>query len=145
MNALINSVIKHPLFRTGAVMVGILLLILLLMFGVPRGWNKFSNWWWQGGTEKLKQEADAASAEAQKWKGVTEELVKELEEAKQLYAEEKTKREAAEKILSEKRLATEAARDAYERAISAPAPTPDLSGSTDDLCERARRLGVSCQ
>lgn len=131
---------QHPI---GLTFVALTLLALLIFIG-PSACHKVSDSVWHKGTTKDEQAIKADEAEAQKWKKVADEALGRLEETKRALAEETAKREAAEKILADRHTSTKAAQDAYDRAVAA-APVPvDPNASSDDLCERARRLGVDC-
>lgn len=122
-----------------AVAITLLAVTMFFLFVVPRMWNR-----WTKPQTGIDQTTQFQIRDAEKNKAVADAALGELERAKADLAAEKQKREALEIILNDKSKTTESARKAYQDALNQPAPTPIVGESTDDLCARAKRLGIEC-
>lgn len=122
--------------------LAILIIALVFVFGT-KAWNGIGNRFHDVKVWIAQKEIKAAKDEAEESKKVTAASIAAFQEAKKMAEEEKAKREIAEKVLADKTKNTDQKLAAYEKAISAR-PTVTAPQSTDELCERARSLGIPC-
>jgi hypothetical protein len=120
-------------------LIALCIVAAFFMFVVPRIWNR-----WTKPTMGIDKTTQGQIREAEQNKAVADAALGELERAKADLEAEKQKRAALETILNDKSKTTESARKAYQDALNKPAPTPIAGESTDDLCARAKRLGIEC-
>ena len=142
MNHLINGAVNATwgrLSTAGKVIVllaaSIIVGLLLWQFGA-RAKNGVESWWFNLGVNQEQKEL-------QESKALASDLLKQLQVEKEVTALERGKRELAEKILADKTLDANEKIKAYEEALQKPLPASPV-GTTSDLCERAKRLGISC-
>jgi hypothetical protein len=122
--------------------LALLLGLVLWMYGA-KAVNHLSGWWYKRGTDNANSEIEKEKQSAEPYKQVAADALKQLAEEKQRTAEERGKRELAEKILADKSKTTNEKLRAYQDAIDR-APTVSPPASTDELCARAQTLGISC-
>lgn len=133
-----------PLWRI-PVLIGLGLLGFVLLSYVWAGaWNGVGNWWYHHSENAGKKEITEIKAEIVESKKVATEAVQAYEDSKQIIADERKKREAAEKNLADKTKNTDQKIAAYEAAVS-NIPTHTPPESDDELCQRARSLGLAVQ
>lgn len=123
---------------------GSLLLLLLLWLYAATTLNHLDNWWNQRRTEAAQKQIDTYRQQAAEAKQVAEQALAELAAEKRVTAEERAKREVAEKVLTDKTLTANEKLKAYEKAINQPLPISTPDSNTDNLCQRAAALGISC-
>lgn len=150
MNAFINSIINATWGRLSTsikiiicVGIGLLLIGLIWLYGA-KARNHFGNWWHARQVAAAQREIDTAKSDAQRAKAVAEDALKELQAEKQVTAAEKAKREVLEGILADKTLNANQKLKAWESIKDSPIVVTPVSSDTDELCRRAKNLGIEC-
>lgn len=144
INVVFNWIRAHKLASfIGAVFFALLISGLLWLVGI-NVFNKIGSVAHKMRTYIAQREIDASKQEAAEAKAIADQALKELAVEKQVTAAEKAKREIAEKVLADKRLNSNEKLKAYELALQKPITVTPV-GDTSDLCERARKLGISCE
>lgn len=120
--------------------------LLVLVFGVWKivRWREdaaFTN-----AIKKQQEIVDAEKTKAVSAKAIAEDAIKEANEAKAIAEQEKQKRMLAEKIFMDSSKTFKEKIQLYEKVKNNPVKPVDSNpdATTDELCERAKRLGVEC-
>lgn len=124
--------------------VGAVIVFLLVgwLYGT-RITNGIGSWWFARAVAKDKAEIQSLKDDAVKQKALVQDLVNAFEAQKLVTAEETKKRESLEVILADKSKTTDQKLKAYNDVL-AKSPTVTPPESTDQLCARAKALGLSC-
>ena len=123
--------------------VGLLFLLLTWYYGASLV-NTVDNWWNRRRTEAAQKQISDLQQQADAAKQVAQQALAELAAEKRVTAEERSKREAAERVLADKSLTANQKLRAYEEAIKQPITITPTNTDTDDLCRRAAALGIQC-
>lgn len=127
--------------RTPAMFVLFVFLGITIWFFGVKAWNGIGNWMYHHSETDAKAEIQTIKTQLSTETKIANEAVGAFEASKSVIAEEKKKREIAESILADKSKTTDQKLDAYETAVKA-VPTHTSPESTDQLCERAKSLGL---
>ena len=136
----------------GASIIGCLFLIIIVwMFSASirdtfRAWSKASS---SQEVSDARATAEKAKADAENAKQIAADALKDLTETKQRLAQQLEITKAAEVKLFDSNKISEASKEDYEAtknkvlATTYHSTNPNLN--TDELCERAKSLGISCE
>ena len=130
-----------PAFRLAVVAVVVVGLLLFAWFYGVKAWNGIGNWVYHHSENDGKKEITKIKTELAAETKVANQAVAAYEASKLVIEEERKKREKAEVILADKSKTTDQKLAAYEAAVHA-IPTVTGPQSTDELCARAKALGL---
>jgi hypothetical protein len=128
-------------FRLAVIAVVVVGLLLFTWFYGVKAWNGVGNWIYHHSENDGKKEITKIKTELAAETKIANQAVAVYEASKLVIEEERKKREQAEIILADRSKTTDQKLAAYQAAVnSIPTVTPPQS--TDELCARAKALGL---
>lgn len=130
-------------FRLALIAVVVVGLLAFSWFYGVKAWNGFGNWMFHHSTTDAHKQIDQLKQEAAQQKQIAAEAIGAFEAEKLVTAEERKKREIAEKLLADKTKATDQKIKILDEILTAP-PTQSGPESPEQICIRARAFGIKC-